>query len=74
MARAIGPFKRSLGTCRARACGIGADLEKTFTFLFEQLRRHSNNARRPTATSKPKLCPSRPRAALVSRRMTGGGE
>ncbi|HEY6092083.1 MAG TPA: class II fructose-bisphosphate aldolase [Gemmatimonadales bacterium] len=65
--KAIGPFKRRFWDLpedvRAR---IGADLEKTFTFLFEQLRVKGTRA----ATDKyvkPKLdSHAAPRAALVS--------
>ena len=65
--KAIGPFKRRFWDLpedvRAR---IGADLEKTFTFLFEQLRVKGKRA----ATDKyvkPKLdSHAAPRAALVS--------
>jgi fructose/tagatose bisphosphate aldolase len=65
--KAIGPFKRRFWDLpedvRAR---IGADLEKTFTFLFEQLRVKGTR----TVTDKyvkPKLVShAAPRAALVS--------
>jgi len=65
--KAIGPFKQRFWDMpedvRAR---IGADLEKTFTFLFEQLR--VTGTRAPTDRYvKPKLVShAAPRAALVA--------
>jgi fructose-bisphosphate aldolase class II len=65
--KAIGPFKRRFWDLPADVrAAIGADLEKTFAFLFEQLRVKSTRA----ATDKyvkPKLdSHAAPRAALVS--------
>jgi len=65
--KAIGPFKRRFWDLPADVrAAIGADLEKTFTFLFEQLRVKGTRA----ATDKyvkPKLdSHAAPRAALVS--------
>ncbi len=65
--KAIGPFKRRFWDLPADVrAAIGADLEKTFAFLFEQLRVKGTRA----ATDKyvkPKLdSHAAPRAALVS--------
>ena len=65
--KAIGPFKQKFWDLPERVrAAIGADLEKTFTFLFEQLRVKGTRA----ATDKyvkPKLdSHAAPRAALVS--------
>ncbi len=65
--KAIGPFKRRFWDLPADIrAAIGADLEKTFAFLFEQLRVKGTRA----ATDKyvkPKLdSHAAPRAALVS--------
>ena len=65
--KAIGPFKRQFWDLpeeiRTR---IGADLEKTFTFLFEQLRVKGTRAMTDKFV-KPKLdSHAAPRAALVS--------
>src|SRR5262245_3310892 len=65
--KAIGPFKKHFWNLpedvRAR---IGADLEKTFTFLFEQLRVKGTRAVTDKYV-KPKLdSHAAPRAALVS--------
>jgi len=65
--KAIGPFKKQFWNLpedvRAR---IGADLEKTFTFLFEQLRVKGTRAVTDKYV-KPKLdSHAAPRAALVS--------
>ena len=65
--KAIGPFKRRFWDLPADVrAAIGADLEKTFTFLFEQLRVKGTRV----ATDKyvkPKLdSHAAPRAALVS--------
>jgi len=65
--KAIGPFKKQFWSLpedvRAR---IGADLEKTFTFLFEQLRVKGTRAVTDKYV-KPKLdSHAAPRAALVS--------
>jgi fructose/tagatose bisphosphate aldolase len=65
--KAIGPFKRQFwdlpGDVRA---AIGADLEKTFTFLFERLRVKGTRAVTDKYV-KPKLVShAAPRAALVS--------
>ncbi|PYO95070.1 MAG: aldolase [Gemmatimonadetes bacterium] len=65
--KAIGPFKRQFWDLpediRAR---VGADLEKTFTFLFEQLRVKGTRAMTDKYV-KPKLdSHAAPRAALVS--------
>lgn len=67
--KAIGPFKRRMWEMPEDArAAIGADLEKTFTFLFEQLRvpgtrdavtriirapHHSHAAPRPVAVAAP---------------------
>ena len=65
--KAIGPFKRRFWDLpedvRAR---IGADLEKTFTFLFERLRVKGTRAAVDRYV-KPKLVShAEPRAALVA--------
>jgi fructose-bisphosphate aldolase class II len=65
--KAIGPFKRRFWDLPAETrAAIGADLEKTFAFLFEQLR--VNGTRAVTDKHvKPKLVShAAPRAALVS--------
>jgi fructose/tagatose bisphosphate aldolase len=65
--KAIGPFKRRMWDLPADVRGaIGADLEKTFAFLFEQLRVQGTRAAadryvRPSLDSHPA-----PRAALVA--------
>ncbi len=65
--KAIGPFKRRFWDLPAAVrAAIGADLEKTFTFLFEQLRVKGTRAATDTYV-KPKLdSHAAPRAALVS--------
>ncbi|HYU28079.1 MAG TPA: class II fructose-bisphosphate aldolase [Gemmatimonadales bacterium] len=65
--KAIGPFKRRFWDLPADVRGaIGADLEKTFTFLFEQLRVKGTRAATDRYV-KPKLVShAAPRAALVS--------
>ena len=65
--KAIGPFKRRFWDLPADVrAAIGADLEKTFTFLFEQLRVKGTRAATDTYV-KPKLDSHvAPRAALVS--------
>ena len=65
--KAIGPFKRRFWDLPENVrAAIGADLEKTFTFLFEQLRVKGTRA----ATDRyvqPKLAShAAPRAALVA--------
>jgi fructose/tagatose bisphosphate aldolase len=65
--KAIGPFKRRMWDLPADVRGaIGTDLEKTFAFLFEQLRVQGTRAAadryvRPSLDSHPA-----PRAALVA--------
>ncbi|MGE5800699.1 MAG: class II fructose-bisphosphate aldolase [Gemmatimonadota bacterium] len=65
--KAIGPFKRRFWDLPADVrAAIGADLEKTFAFLFEQLRVTGTRAVTDTYV-KPKLAShAAPRAALVS--------
>ncbi len=65
--KAIGPFKRRFWDLPADVrAAIGADLEKTFTFLFEQLRVKGTRAATDRYV-KPKLdSHAAPRAALVS--------
>ncbi len=65
--KAIGPFKRRFWDLAADVrAAIGADLEKTFTFLFEQLRVKGTRAATDRYV-KPKLVShAAPRAALVS--------
>jgi fructose-bisphosphate aldolase, class II len=65
--KAIGPFKRRFWDLPAETrAAIGADLEKTFAFLFEQLRVKGTRAVTDTYV-KPKLVShAAPRAALVS--------
>jgi fructose-bisphosphate aldolase, class II len=65
--KAIGPFKRRFWDLPAETrAAIGADLEKTFAFLFEQLRVKGTRAVTDTHV-KPKLVShAAPRAALVS--------
>jgi len=65
--KAIGPFKRRFWDLPADVrAAIGADLEKTFTFLFEQLRVKGTRASTDRYV-KPKLVShAAPRAALVS--------
>jgi len=65
--KAIGPFKRRFWDLPADVrAAIGADLEKTFTFLFEQLRVKGTRAATDRYV-KPKLVShAAPRAALVS--------
>jgi len=65
--KAIGPFKRRFWDLPADVrAAIGADLEKTFTFLFEQLRVTGTRAATDRYV-KPKLVShAAPRAALVS--------
>ncbi len=65
--KAIGPFKRRFWDLPADVrAAIGADLEKTFTFLFEQLRVNGTRAATDRYV-KPKLVShAAPRAALVS--------
>ena len=65
--KAIGPFKRRFWDLPAETrAAIGADLEKTFAFLFEQLRVTGTRAVTDTYV-KPKLdSHAAPRAALVS--------
>src|SRR5205814_5125589 len=71
--KAIGPFKRRFWDLPADVrAAIGADLEKTFAFLFAQLRVKGTRA----ATDRyvlPKLVSyAAPRAALVSAADDGG--
>lgn len=65
--KAIGPFKRRFWDLPAETrAAIGADLEKTFAFLFEQLRVTGTRAVTDKYV-KPKLdSHAAPRAALVS--------
>jgi len=65
--KAIGPFKRRFWDLPAEVrAAIGADLEKTFAFLFEQLRVKGTRASTDRYV-KPKLVShAAPRAALVS--------
>src|SRR5712691_2269263 len=65
--KAIGPFKRRFWDLPAEVrAAIGADLEKTFAFLFEQLRVKGTRAATDRYV-KPKLVShAAPRAALVS--------
>ena len=65
--KAIGPFKRRFWDLPADVrAAIGADLEKTFAFLFEQLRVTGTRAVTDKYV-KPKLAShAAPRAALVS--------
>ncbi len=65
--KAIGPFKRRFWDLPLDVrAAIGADLEKTFTFLFEQLRVKGTRAATDRYV-KPKLVShAAPRAALVS--------
>ena len=65
--KAIGPFKRRFWDLPAETrAAIGADLEKTFAFLFEQLRVQGTRAVTDKYV-KPKLVShAAPRAALVS--------
>jgi fructose/tagatose bisphosphate aldolase len=65
--KAIGPFKRRFWDLSAETrAAIGADLEKTFAFLFEQLRVKGTRAVTDKHV-KPKLVShAAPRAALVS--------
>jgi len=65
--KAIGPFKRRFWDLPAETrAAIGADLEKTFAFLFEQLRVKGTRAVTDKYV-KPKLVShAAPRAALVS--------
>jgi fructose-bisphosphate aldolase, class II len=65
--KAIGPFKRRFWDLPADVrAAIGADLEKTFAFLFEQLRVKGTRAVTDKYV-KPKLVShAAPRAALVS--------
>jgi len=65
--KAIGPFKRRFWDLPADVrAAIGADLEKTFAFLFEQLRVKGTRASTDRYV-KPKLVShAAPRAALVS--------
>ena len=65
--KAIGPFKRRFWDLPADVrAAIGADLEKTFAFLFEQLRVKGTRAVTDKHV-KPKLVShAAPRAALVS--------
>jgi fructose-bisphosphate aldolase class II len=65
--KAIGPFKRRFWDLPADVrAAIGADLEKTFAFLFEQLRVKGTRAATDRYV-KPKLAShAAPRAALVA--------
>ena len=65
--KAIGPFKRRFWDLPADVReGVGADLEKTFAFLFEQLRVRGTRAAVDRYV-KPKLVShAEPRAALVA--------
>jgi len=65
--KAIGPFKRRLWDLPADVRGaIGADLEKTFAFLFEQLRVKGTRAATDRYVRPPLDSHAAPRAALVA--------
>jgi hypothetical protein len=65
--KAIGPFKRRLWDLPADVRGaIGADLEKTFAFLFEQLRVKGTRAATDRYVQPPLDSHAAPRAALVA--------
>jgi fructose/tagatose bisphosphate aldolase len=65
--KAIGPFKRRMWDLPADVRGaIGADLEKTFAFLFEQLRVKGTRAATDRYVRPPLDSHAAPRAALVA--------
>ncbi|MGH7673617.1 MAG: class II fructose-bisphosphate aldolase [Gemmatimonadales bacterium] len=65
--KAIGPFKRRMWDLPADVRGaIGADLEKTFAFLFEQLRVKGTRAATDRYVRPPLDSHPAPRAALVA--------
>jgi fructose-bisphosphate aldolase, class II len=65
--KAIGPFKRRMWDLPADVRGaIGADLEKTFAFLFEQLRVKGTRAAADRYVRPPLDSHVAPRAALVA--------
>jgi len=65
--KAIGPFKRRFWDLPAEVrAAIGADLEKTFAFLFEQLRVKGTRASTDRYVQPKLVSHAAPRAALVS--------
>ena len=65
--KAIGPFKRRFWDLPADVrAAIGADLEKTFAFLFEQLRVNGTRAVTDKYVNPKLVSHAAPRAALVS--------
>ena len=65
--KAIGPFKRRLWDLPADVRGaIGADLEKTFTFLFEQLRVTDTRAITDRFVRPPLQSHAQPRPVAVA--------
>src|SRR5437867_229753 len=65
--KAIGPFKRRFWDLPADVrAAIGADLEKTFAFLFEQLRVKGTRAATDRYVQPKLVSHAAPRAALVS--------
>ncbi len=65
--KAIGPFKRRFWDLAPEVrAAIGADLEKTFAFLFEQLRVKGTRAATDRYVQPPLASHAAPRAALVS--------
>ncbi|MGH7567933.1 MAG: class II fructose-bisphosphate aldolase [Gemmatimonadales bacterium] len=65
--KAIGPFKRRLWDLPAEVrAAIGADLEQTFTFLFEQLRVRGTRAATDRYVRPPLQSHAAPRAVAVA--------
>jgi fructose-bisphosphate aldolase, class II len=65
--KAIGPFKKRMWDLPADVRGaIGATLEKTFAFLFEQLRVKGTRATTDRYVQPPLASHAAPRAALVA--------
>jgi HD-like signal output (HDOD) protein len=65
--KAIGPFKRRMWDLPADVRNaIGADLEKTFTFLFEQLKVSGTRAATDRHVHPPLDSHAEPRAAAVA--------
>jgi len=65
--KAIGPFKRRLWDLPAEVrAAIGADLEKTFVFLFEQLRVRGTRAATDRYVRPPLQSHAAPRAVAVA--------
>jgi fructose-bisphosphate aldolase class II len=65
--KAIGPFKQRFWELPADVrAAIGADLEKTFTFLFEQLRVKGTRAATDRYVQPALVSHAEPRAALVA--------